>query len=537
MRKFVLVLAIYCSFLTTYAEDEYWNQFRGPNGDGRSKTQNLPLEFTESQNVRWKIPIHDQGWSSPVVWGKQIWLTTAREDGTELFAVCIDLDSGKMIHDIKVFDVADPQSEHPGLNSHASPTPIIEKGRIYVHFGTYGTACLDTETGRKLWERRDLNCDHRVRPASSPIIDDELIFLVYDGVDVQFITALDKESGQTHWLENRKVKNDLATVLTSGGIKDIEETLKEKLNDNRKSYATPTIIEHNGQKQLISPAAEATFAYDPQTGKELWRVHHQGWGWNVACRPIYSSGLVFFTTGVAKTLLAVDPSGSGDVTNTHVVWSHRRGSPEIPSPIVKDNLIFFTNEGGVVSCLEAKTGHEIWKGRIHGNHWASPVYADKRIYFLNKGGKVSVISADREFKLLAENELNASFIASPAVVKESMILRSETHLYHLANGFSRVIAKDENLRKIEGKRARGAPKKLEKKKNDKLGKGKRKKEKSAKNLGNIQLEAEGWISYFRTSSAQKIRQAIESEKFQKLAPKAQEEILNQAKKFLSQKDE
>ena len=150
-----------------------------------------------------------------------------------------------------------------------------------------------------------------------------------------------------------------------------------------------------------------------------------------------------------------------------MVWSHRRGSPEIPSPIVKDNLIFFTNEVGVVSCLETKTGHEIWKGRIHGNHWASPVYADKRIYFLNKGGKVSVISADREFKLLAENELNASFIASPAVVKESMILRSETHLYHLANGFSRVIVKDENLRKIEGKRARGAPKKLEKKKNRK----------------------------------------------------------------------
>ena len=537
MRKFVLILAIYYSSLTNYAESEYWNQFRGPNGDGKSKAQNLPLEFTESQNVRWKIPIHGQGWSSPVVWGKQIWLTTARKDGTKLFAVCVDLDSGKMIHDIIVFDVVEPQSEHPGLNSHASPPPIIEKGRIYVHFGTYGTACLDTQTGRKLWERRDLNCDHRVRPASSPIIDDGLIFLVYDGVDVQFITALDKESGQTHWLENRKVKNDLATVLTSGGIKDIEETLKEKLNDNRKSYATPTIIEHNGQKQLISPAAEATFAYDPQTGKELWRVRHQGWGWNVACRPIYSSGLVFFTTGVAKILVAVDPSGSGDVTNTHVVWSHRRGSPEIPSPIIKDNLIFFTNEGGVVSCLEAKTGNEGWKGRIHGNHWASPVYADQKIYFFNKDGKVSVISAGKEFKLLAENELNAGFIASPAVVNESMILRSETHLYHLANGFSRVILEDENLRRTKGKQAKRIHKKLEKKKNDRSGKENKKKEKSAKDLGTIQLEVEGWTNYFRTSSAQQIRQAIESEKFQNLAPKIQKEILNQAQKFLSQKDE
>ena len=531
MKKLVLMLVTFCSFLANDVESEYWNQFRGPNGDGKSNALNLPVEFSESKNVRWKTPIHDQGWSSPVVWQKQIWLTTAKEDGTELFVVCIDLESGKVVHDIKVFDVVEPQLEYPGLNSHASPTPVVAEGRIYVHFGTYGTACLDTQTGRKLWERRDLNCDHRVRPASSPIIEGELLFLVYDGVDVQFIIALEKESGQTRWLEYRKVKNDLATVLTTGGVKDVEETLKEKPNDNRKSYATPTIIEHNGQKQLISPAAEATFAYDPQTGKELWRVRHQGWGWNVACRPIYDNGLVFFTTGVAKTLLAVDPSGSGDITETHVVWSNRRGSPEIPSPIVKDNLIFFTNEGGVVSCLEAKTGNEIWKGRINGNHWASPVYAAEKIYFFNQDGKISVISAGREFELLAENELNASFIASPAVVGEAMILRSKTHLYHLANGFKRVIPKDEASRETEGKLAKGNPKKSGKRKNDGSGK-----EKSEKSQVTVQQEVKGWTSYFRTASAQQIRQAIESEKFQLLPDDAKQKIKMAAEKFLSQKD-
>ena len=189
MKKLVLMLVTFCSFLATGVESEYWNQFRGPNGDGKSNALNLPVEFSESKNVRWKTPIHDQGWSSPVVWQKQIWLTTAKEDGTELFVVCIDLESGKVVHDIKVFDVVEPQLEYPGLNSHASPTPVVAEGRIYVHFGTYGTACLDTQTGRKLWERRDLNCDHRVRPASSPIIEGELLFLVYDGVDVQFIIA------------------------------------------------------------------------------------------------------------------------------------------------------------------------------------------------------------------------------------------------------------------------------------------------------------------------------------------------------------
>jgi len=528
MRKLVLILVTYCSFLTTYVEGEYyWNQFRGPNGDGKSDAQNLPLQFTENRNVRWKIPIHDQGWSSPVIWQKQIWLTTAREDGTELFAVCLDLDSGKIVHDIKVFDVVEPQSEHTGLNTHATPTPIIEEGRIYVHFGTYGTACLDTQTGKKLWERRDLNCDHRVRPASSPIIDNELLFLVYDGVDVQFVTALEKKSGQTRWLEKRTVKNDLATVLTTGGVKNVEETLKEKPNDNRKSYATPTVIAHNGRKQLVSPAAEATFAYDPQTGKELWRVRHKGWGWNVACRPIYSNGLVFFTTGVAKTLLAVDPSGSGDITDTHVVWRHRRGSPEIPSPIVKNNLIFFINEGGIVSCLEAKTGSEIWKGRINGNHWASPVCVAEKIYFFNQDGKVSVISADREFELLAESELNASFIASPAVVGEAMILRSRTHLYHLANGFSRVISKDEKSWKTEGKLAKSSPK-PGKKRNDGSGKRDNKKEKSE---GTVQQQAEGWINYFRTASEQQIHQAIQDQKFQTLGSKIQREILNRAEKL------
>ena len=180
----------------------------------------------------------------------RFWVTTAREDGRELFAICVDLESGDILHDIKVFDVAEPQLEHGDLNSHASPTPIVEEDRIYVHYGTYGTACLDTKTGEKLWERRDLNCDHRVRPASSPIIDEETLFLTFDGVDVQFIAALDKSTGDTLWLQHRKVDSNFEDVLKAKGVKDIEETKKEKPNDNRKSYATPTIITFQGKKAV-----------------------------------------------------------------------------------------------------------------------------------------------------------------------------------------------------------------------------------------------------------------------------------------------
>ena len=435
---FVVVLTLsYTTSAQNEAKEAYWNQFRGPNGDGKTFATDLPIEFSETQNIRWKAAIHDKGWSSPVIWGNQIWLTTGREDGTELFAICVGKGSGKIIHDIKVFDVAQPQLEYPDLNSHATPTPIVEKDRVYVHFGTYGTACLDTKSGEKLWERRDLNTDHRVRPASSPIIDGNSLFLTFDGVDVQFVAALNKNTGETLWLRDRDVDLDMATVLKAEGFSDadIEETQKEKPNDNKKSYATPTIIEYQGRRQLISPAAGATISYDPQTGTELWRVRHRGMGFNVACRPIFEHNLVYFTTGVAKQLLAIRPSGTGDVTDTHVTWRARRRTPEIPSPLIVDALMFMVTEGGVVSCLEAKSGDEVWKGRLDGDYWASPLYADGKIYFFSREGNVSVISAGREFKLLAKNELNEGFVASPAIAGNTIIVRSQTHLYCFAKGY------------------------------------------------------------------------------------------------------
>ena len=429
---FLLIVGTILSF-SLHAQDnneeKYWNQFRGPNGDGNANAIDLPIVFGETENVRWKIPIHDQGYSSPVVWGNQIWVTTAREDGKELFAICVDLISGNIIHDLKVFDVAEPQIEHPGLNSHASPTPIVEEGRIYVHYGTYGTACLDTQSGDILWERRNLNCDHRVRPASSPIIDEDRLFLTFDGVDVQFIAALNKNNGDTLWLKHRTVDSNFEDVLKAKGIKDTEKTNKEKPNDNRKSYATPTIITFKGKKQLISPAAEVTISYDPASGDELWRVRHEGWGWNVACRPIFSHDRVYLTTGIEKVLLVVDPSGTGDVTDSHIVWKLRKGAPEIPSPLVIDDLIFMVNEGGIVLCVKAESGDLVWRNRIGGKYWASPLYAGGNIYFFSTDGRVTVISADQEFNLLARNEFSDGFIASGAVAGNSLILRSETHLY------------------------------------------------------------------------------------------------------------
>ena len=415
------------------AQDEgYWNQFRGPTGDGRSLETDLPVEFGETKNVRWKTPIHDQGWSSPVVWGDRVWLTTAREDGTELFAVCVDLDSGELVHDIKVFDVAEPQLDHPGLNTHATPTPIVEDGRVYVHFGPYGTACLGAKSGEKLWERRDLKCDHRVRPASSPIIDGDSLFLTFDGVDAQFVAALDKNTGETLWLQDRGAGFDFVAKMKAEGISEadaVETATTGKPGDNRKSYATPTIIEHEGRRQLISPGAEVTFSYDPKTGEEFWRVVHEGWGWNVTCRPVFANGLVYLTEGVSRRLVAVRPSGTGDVTDTHIVWEiDGRGAPEISSPLAVDGLLFTKSDsGGSISCLDATTGEQIWRGRLPGGgtFWASPVYADRKIYIASMKGAVYVISAGREFELIAVNRFESLTRRKGASVEKKDASRGE----------------------------------------------------------------------------------------------------------------
>ena len=456
-KRTILIAMAACLFLVAAdaaPQGPYWNQFRGPTGDGVSRTQNLPIHFDDTTNLRWKTPIHDLGWSSPVVWGDQIWLTTAQDDGTKFFAICVDLKSGDIIHDIKVFDEAQPQGTFQRNNTHASPTPIVEEGRVYVHFGAYGTACLDTKTGEKLWENRELKCKHGVLPGSSPILDGDNLILTYDGEDYQYVTALDKHTGEVSWLTLR----DGSPALGESP----EQVEREKSADQYKSFATPLIIEYQGKKQLISPGAWTTYSYDPDTGEEIWRMRHEGPAWNLQCRPVFAHGLVFYTTGIAHRLVAVRPDGTGDVTDTHLVWEADR-APKIPSPVIVDDLLFMVNgSGGRVTCIEAKTGERVWRERLPagGAYWGSPVYADGRIYFANTRGVVSVIAATREFQLLAENRFNLEglpqegsldpealntgkifgggrtqrgFIASPAIAGDAIILRTDTHLYCMAN--------------------------------------------------------------------------------------------------------
>ncbi|MDZ4658366.1 MAG: PQQ-binding-like beta-propeller repeat protein [Bythopirellula sp.] len=405
------VFTTFAASILTAAEP-YWNQFRGPHANGETNAQ-LPTEFDDEQNVVWKTPIHGKGWSSPVVWGDQVWLTTATEDGKQLSAICVDANTGQIQHDLLVFEVVEPKFCHP-TNSYASCTPFVEEGRVYVHFGEYGTACLDTTTGNKIWERRDFVSEDFRGPASSPIVVGERLFINFDGVDHQFMVALDKQTGKTIWRAERDID-----YQTDDG-------------DMKKAYGTPALIEVNGQQQLISTAAVETLAHDPATGDVIWRVHNDGY--NGSARPLFENGLVYICAGRGDlALLAVKPDGTGDVSQTHLAWSTGKSVPRFSSQIVIGDRLYMINDTGVISCLNALDGSTIWTKRQSGEYWASPLYSEGNLYFLSKEGAVLIVAAADEFQLVAEKQFPAGFNASPAVVGDSLVLRSFTHLYRIGH--------------------------------------------------------------------------------------------------------
>lgn len=387
-----------------------WPEFRGPSGDGHAPNSNLPVSIDETV-VKWKTPIHGKGWSSPVVWGDQIWLTTATEDGTRMSVICVDRTSGKIIHDNVLLENDKPAFCH-SMNSYATPTPVIESGRVYIHFGSYLTACLDTETAEVIWKRDDLQCDHHRGPASSPILYDGKLIVAYDGFDVQYVVALDKETGETVWKKKREIDY---------GTED---------GDRMKAYCTGHVIDVNGQKQLIYPSAVATIAYDPANGKTLWTVYHDGM--NASARPLYGEGLVFLTNGMGS-MVAVRPDGKDDVTGTHIQWSGRKSVAKKSSLLMVDGLLYMNSDDGVISARDPETGDVLWQKRAGGSFAASPIYAGGRIYAFSTEGDILTIKPGVKYDQLAKTKLGDGFMASPAVVGDQLILRSKTHLYLIAN--------------------------------------------------------------------------------------------------------
>jgi len=390
---------------------EPWPEFRGPTADGVSQEQNLPVEWSESSGVAWKTPIPGKAWASPVIWQDLVWLANASEDGTRLSAVALDPRTGTIVHDILVFEIAAPQFCHP-FNSYASSTPAIEEGRLYLHYGSAGTAALDTTTGKILWTRQDLPCDHFRGAGSSPIIVGNLLIVAFDGFDLQYVVALDKRTGETVWRKDRNI--DYGT--TDG--------------DAKKGYGTATVITSGQREQVVIPSAGATIAYDPATGDELWRVNHGGM--NASARPLFAHGLVYINTAAGgMKLLAVDPSGSGDITSSHIRWKSAQGSGSRSSQLVLGEKLFLIGDAGTATLLDAATGKAVGQKRLHGEFSASPILADGRIYASNQAGETFVFSAENPLEILATNTLDDGCMASPAVFDRAIYLRTKSHLYKL----------------------------------------------------------------------------------------------------------
>jgi len=421
--KFVFLTAALLAVAAAPRAGENWPQFRGPTGQGVADATGLPVTWSETENVKWKTPLKGKAWSSPVVWGAQIWVTTATEDGRQLGAIAVDRESGRIVHELALFTVEQPQYADK-FNSYGSPTPVLEAGRVYVTFGSAGTACLDTATGKLLWERRDLPCNHWRGAGSSPTLWENLLIMHCDGADHQSVVALYKRTGRDVWRTNRSV--DFQDLTPEG--KPIRD------GDFRKAFSSPLVITHDGKPLLISAASKATYAYNLVDGRELWRVeerkHHSG-----TVRPVAGNGFVYTATGLARgELWAVRLGGKGVVTDSHVAWKVTRNVPNRPSPVLTGDLLFMVDQdGGVVTCLEAMTGKEVWKERLPGagSYSSSPVLAEGRLYFFNENGHGTVIEAGRAFKVLAANKLDGGFMASPAVAGRALFVRSKTHLYRL----------------------------------------------------------------------------------------------------------
>lgn len=385
--------------------------------NGHAEVETAPLEWSENSNVVWKKQVEGTGWSSPVVYGNQIWLTSATDDGEEFYTFCYDFESGELLDEKTIFTSSDPQRIH-NTNSYATPTPCIEDGFVYVHYGSFGTACIDTRNFEVVWKRDDMPCEHMQGPASSPILHKDMLIVHLEGTEDPYVVALDKKTGETIWKSVRPAK-----------IYDPLEPVY------RKSYQTPIVIEADGRELLISNAAFMCFAHDVNTGEVVWTIEY-GYDSTVS-QPLYWNGLVFVNSGWIfhdnkpsfTRQFAVDPTGKGDVTETHVKWMYEDEVPQIPTPVIVDGKMYMVHDRGMVTCLDALTGEPIWKEKLPGNFNASPIYAAGNIYFFNVKGDCTIIQPGDSFQKVAENSIGETVKALPVFVRDQMILRTQKNLY------------------------------------------------------------------------------------------------------------
>ena len=430
----VIIAVSVTNISTIYAEEE-WPEFRGPTGQGHvSSEKSVPVEWSETKNIAWKTPIPGEGHSSPVITGNQIWLTTAITQpltpeqekvkakgrsnpkalavagGLTLSAIGINRDTGKIFAEIVLFKVEKPEHKHT-LNSFASPTPIIKNGKLYCHFGSYGTACVNLKSQKVEWRNTELVVDHMNGPGSSPALWENYLICNFDGADIQFIAAIDINTNKIAWKTPRSGE------------------LRPKA-DLQKAYCTPLVAETENGPIVISPGADWVYGYEPKTGKELWRLNYGQLGFSTVPRPVFAENTAYICTSFTKSrLIALKVNGKGDVTETHKLWHVDKQIPKKTSPLLVENRLHFISDDGVASCLDTETGKPLWKKRVAGNYSASPILVNGNIYYFSHEGKSTIIQDSGTFEEVASNSIDEGVMASPAVVDGKIYLRGRKSLY------------------------------------------------------------------------------------------------------------
>jgi len=419
---------LFCWTTVMAAGDLPWPDKSGPTFDGHvapADAAAIPTEWDEEtgKNVAWNIPLEGQGHSTPAIGHGKLWLTAADAEGKKNFVYCIDAATGSVVHHKLLFENADPEPLGNPINTYASPSCVLEDDAVYAHFGTYGTARLDPKTADVVWQRRDLNVRHFRGPGSSPILFENMLILTFDGIDKQFVAALDKQTGATLWQTPRS---------TDYGDLDAEGK-PYRDGDLRKAYGTPSIVVVAGKPQLISIGSKAAFAYDPYTGREIWTLRHSNY--NAAPRPLFLPGLAILNTGSERASLwgiRLDETTLGDITESHVVWERKKGNSALSSPVLVDENVYFITGNGIAYCVNGRTGEEIYQERIGGVFTASPIVAGERIFYFDEKGTTSVVRTGPKFELLASNKIADGGRASLAAADGAIYLRTFERLYKIA---------------------------------------------------------------------------------------------------------
>lgn len=427
MRTQWITLGVLAAGITTALAE--WAQFRGPTGDGiyppaaNGKPHGFPTTWSEDENVVWKTPVSGRAWSSPVVMGDQVWLTNATEDGKKMYAVCLDKATGKKIHDILLFENEDPEPLSNKVNGYGSCSPTIDEKHAYIHFGSYGTAALDRKTGDVVWERRDLPCQHYRGPGSSVVLYKDTLILSMDGIDVQYLIALDKNTGKKVWKTDRTT--DFGDVEPGGIIRG--------KGDFRKAYSTPNFVKIGNRTQLVSSGAKACYGYDADTGKELWKITYKEF--STAASPIFlGNKMAIINSGYGKAhLLGVrlDDKLKGDVTRSHIEWDIFKRISPMSSPILVGDKIYATSDMGILSRIDSATGEYEDRLSLTGHFASSPVYADGHLYFASEEGDTKVVKPGPDMKIISSNTLDDGCMASPALDGSSIYLRTRSHVYRI----------------------------------------------------------------------------------------------------------